>query len=153
MHVAQRGLGRRATRADPEDRDTVGRVVVEQRSRGTRAVRTRTASAGSPSARRVRNPRAGASHDEQAVDGVAGEDIERGIARGARLRPPVGGHAGAQHPADAAEPGGTHRGGQPPDLLPPHLEVAGPALVVRCVEHEVDAVRAELFDREQGQAG
>ena len=58
---------------------------------------------------------------QQAVDGVAGEDVERGIAGGARLRPPVGGDAGSQHARDAAGPEGRTAAGSRPTSCQPIL--------------------------------
>ncbi len=41
----------------------------------------------------------------------------------------------------------THADRHPADDLPPHLQVAGPALVVGRVEHEVDALVAQFVER------
>ena len=46
-----------------------------------------------------------------------------------------------------------HPDGRPAQLVPTHLQVAGPALVVRRVEHGVDPFGGEVVDRLQRQRG
>jgi hypothetical protein len=69
------------------------------------------------------------------------------------LRPPVGGRLGTQRAPGAGRADHVQRGRETPDLAPPHLHVAGPALVVGRVEHEVDTLGANLLERVLGEGG
>jgi hypothetical protein len=70
-----------------------------------------------------------------------------------RHRPLLGRHASAGYGEQRADGSRTDEHGQSRHGLPAHLEVAGPALIVRRVEHERDPVGSELVDGVQGEAG
>ena len=81
-----------------------------------------------------------------------GQDRGHGLAGLAERRPAFGGHPRPQHPAQRANPGRPHPGGQPADIGPPHSQVTGPALGVRRVEHQVDALGAHGIEAVQCEA-
>ena len=66
---------------------------------------------------------------------------------GRRHRPAVGGTRDGPHAHALATPADAHHERQPADGRPAHPQVARPALVVRRVEHEVDALGGHLLDR------
>ena len=149
---AERGLARRPSSADAEDRDP----FVEAARRDHRAVPEQRRPVPPPEhvgAQTGAHPARLRERREETVEcGAVVQHVGRVLARGARRRPPLGGHPRGRDAGDAGDPGRAHRGRKPADDLPAHLEVAGPALVVRGVEDEAHVV-AQLFERVQREPG
>ncbi len=91
---------------------------------------------------------------QQAFKSVAvGQGLASGQAGRARQRPQLGRRASPDDPPQSKRRTRVSHGRHAADIMPTHLEIAGPTLVVRGVEDEVDALVPQLVDSVEGQPG
>ena len=87
------------------------------------------------------------------VASVALGPLVEGSAHVDRLRPQVGGNSGPSDLRERCDTPWADDCGQASDLAPPHLQIAGSALVVRGVEHQVDPFGTEFVEAAERERG